>query len=159
MQASNNDFIVIKKCIKNNNLGLIFDVDHKHADEQSESANEERKRTAMIIKEQRLRQKLLSGKAEQDLRQLTLDHQEKIYNYQKQRDELQQALKLEKEQRTALENKTKGQQDKISGMREYFQSKIEKYEQKEASRSEAQEQYNDSHLQAEIDSLSKQHTT
>jgi hypothetical protein len=157
MQASNNDFIVIKKCIQNNNLGLVFNVDHKKEDEQSKSANEERKRTAMIIKEQRLRQKLLSGKAEQDLRQLTLDHQESIYKYQKQCDELQQVLKHEKEQRILLEEKTKGQQEKIAGMREYFESKLKKYEQKEAAWSEQQEQYSESNLQVEMDRVSKQY--
>jgi hypothetical protein len=37
----------------------------------------------MIIKEQRLRQKLLAAKADQDVRQLNLDHQESTYNYKK----------------------------------------------------------------------------
>jgi hypothetical protein len=157
MQAANNDFIVIKKCIQSNTLGLMFDVDYKKDDEQSESMNEERTRTAMIIKEQRLRQKLLSGKAEQDLRQLNLDHQESIYNYQKKCDELQQALKHEREQRVVLEDTSKGQLDKITGMREYFESKLEKYQQNEVSQSELLSEYYDSQVQVEFDSLAKRH--
>ncbi len=160
MQATANDFHAIKKSIKNNNLGIIFNVDSsiEESDEVSESLAEERTRTAMIIKEQRLRQKLLSTKAEQDMRQLNLDHQQRIYEYQQKFNELQQELEQEKQQRIELEEKSKGQSDKIDGMREYFEAKLEKYQQNEDSvQAEALKEYYDTELAAESDRLASEY--
>lgn len=157
MQAANNDFQTIKKSIKNNNLGIVFDVDPNEDVVQSEAINQERTRTALIIKEQRLRQKLLSAKAKQDIRQLNLNNQEKMYNNQQKFDELEQALKNEKTQRVDLEDKSKGQLDKISGMREYFEAKLEKYQQNEDSQSNGIKEDYDSRLEVESDRLAKEH--
>jgi hypothetical protein len=158
MQAANNDFIAIKKCIYINNLGLSFNVDCKASVDPSESMNEERTRTAMIIKEQRLRQKLLAAKADQDVRQLNLDHQESTYNYKKKCDKLELALTNEKHKRTELEHKSKGQLDKIAGMREYFDAKLEQYQQNEDYPSDALREDYDSQLHAESARLTKQYT-
>lgn len=53
IQAANNDFMSIKKCLQVNKLGLVFNAVDKANIDQSESMNKERTRTAMIIKEQR----------------------------------------------------------------------------------------------------------
>lgn len=157
MQATNNNFHAIKKSIKNNNLGIIFNVNYNEIDDSSESIDRERTRTAMVIKEQRLRQKLLSAKAEQDIRQLNLDHQERIYNNQQKFDELEQALKNEKEQCVDLEKKSKGQSDKIDGMREYFEAKLEKHQQDESSQSDVLQEHYDAQLTLESDRLAKEY--
>jgi len=160
MQATNNDFHTIKKAIKNNKLGIIFNVDSAAYDEyeQSEPLDEERTRTARIIKEQRLRQKLLLTKAEQDIRQLNLDHQQRIYDYQQKYDELQQVFEQEKQQRIELEEKSKGQADKIEGMREYFEAKLEKrQENEEAVNTEALKEYYNTELAAESDRLADEY--
>jgi hypothetical protein len=157
MKAANNDFETIKKSIKNNSLGIFFDVDPNSGGVQSEAINQERSRTALIIKEQRLRQKLLSAKAQQDIRQLNLNNQEKMYNSQQKFDELEQALKNEKTQRVDLEDKSKGQLDKISGMRDYFEAKLEKYQQSEGSQSDVLKVDYDSRLEFESDRLAKEY--
>lgn len=160
MQATNNDFHTIKKSIKNNRLGIVFNTDSIVDEEYEEtgSFDEERTRTARIIKEQRLRQKLLLTKAEQDIRQLNLDHQQKIYDYQQRYDELQQAFEQEKQQRIDLEEKSKGQSDKIEGMREYFEVKLEKYQQNEDSaHTEALKEYYSTELAAESDRLASEY--
>ncbi|MFT6389452.1 MAG: hypothetical protein ACJAUP_002845 [Cellvibrionaceae bacterium] len=157
MQAANNDFITIKKCLQVNNLGLVFNAVHKASVDQSESMYEERTRTAMMIKEQRLRQKLFAAKADQDLRQLNLDHQESTYNYKKKCDELELALKNERHKRTQLENKSKGQLDKIAGMREYFNAKLKQYQQNKDYQSDALREDYDAQFQVESAKLAKRH--
>jgi hypothetical protein len=80
-----------------------------------------------------------------------------MYNSQQKFDELEQALKNEKTQRVDLEDKSKGQLDKISGMRDYFEAKLEKYQQSEGSQSDVLKEDYDSRLEVESDRLAKEY--
>lgn len=130
MEATCNDFLVIKKAIKNNRLGLVFTEDHElsnHAqldNSDSDSHDDERTRAAILIKEQRLKYKLAVNKSQQDMRQLSLDHQHRILEYQQQLQELQYKLNLQDAENENIKEQLITQQDKLSGMREYYENKL-----------------------------------
>ena len=123
MQASLNDIIQIKKAIKNNSLGLIFEKKLEVAN--GDDYNHERIRAALLIKEQRLKQKLLSTKANQDIRQLSLDHQERVLVYQQELNNYQQQLNEQGSLNLELKETITGQNDKLAGIREYYENKIQ----------------------------------
>lgn len=124
MEAGLNHFHSIKKSIRNNYLGLIF----KNANEASlsieDGSEDERTRTASIIKEQRLRHRLMATKAEQDMRQLNLGHQERVLAYQQQLSEYQQQLNDEKTLSLELKETLANQAENMNLMRDYFESKL-----------------------------------
>ncbi|MGH1438699.1 MAG: hypothetical protein ACRBBR_01200 [Cellvibrionaceae bacterium] len=133
MQASLNDIVLIKKMIKNNSLGLVFEKKVEESDD--DRFNHERIRAALLIKEQRLKQKLLSTKADQDMRQLSLDHQERVLAYQQELNSYQQQLNEQRSLNLELKETIAGQNDKISGMRDYFESKIQSAQEKGSDKS------------------------
>ncbi len=155
MQASLNDFIPIKKSIKNNSLGIVF----KKKDEGSTDNryNEERTRAALLIKEQRLRQRLLSTKAEQDMRQLSLDHQERLIAYQQQLNDYQQQLNEQRALNLELKETIAGQTDKIAGMREYFEIKLKQAEQTDSHQVEELKEHYESEMILQLDSVVTEH--
>ena len=144
-EASHNDFHQIKKSIKNNKLGVFVQPQNNKGGSTGDSAGNstvdsdkqgldlaadidvggERTRTATLIKEQRLKHKLLLARVEQDKRQLSLDHQERILAYQQQLNDYQQQLSEQMALNVSLQEKVSGQADKIEGMREYFEAKLQ----------------------------------
>ncbi|MGH1485957.1 MAG: sodium:proton antiporter [Cellvibrionaceae bacterium] len=154
MQAPKNDFLLIKKMIKNNSLGLVF----KKKEETSQELNEvdryhdERTRAALIIKEQRLRHKLLNTKAEQDKRQLSLDHQERLLAYQQQLNEYQQELNEQKAINLELRETISGQADKLEGLRDYFESKLQLAQDNDEDEIEALKEHYESEMLLRVES-------
>ncbi|MFT6386777.1 MAG: hypothetical protein ACJAUP_000145 [Cellvibrionaceae bacterium] len=155
MQASLNDVVQIKKTIKNNTLGLIFEK--KPEVRSDDDYSHERTRAALLIKEQRLKQKLLSTKANQDMRQLSLDHQERVLAYQQQLNQYQQQLNEQGSLNLELKETIVGQNDKLAGMREYFESKIQLAQQNGNEESDdevgALEAHYESEMLLQIDSV------
>lgn len=126
MEASKNDFVAIKKTIKNNSLGLVFNKRHQANNGfEDDHYAEERTRAALLIKEQRLRHKLLSTKAQQDMRQLSLDHQERLLAYQQQLTDYQQQLNDQRALNLELHESLATQTSKMEGIRDYYESKLQ----------------------------------
>jgi hypothetical protein len=152
MQSANNDFALIKKTIKNNSLGLIFrKKDEVLGGDDSRYAHE-RTRAALLIKEQRLRHKLLATKAQQDVRQLNLDHQERVLAYQQQLNDYQQQLNEQRTINLELKETIAAQADKMAGIREYFESKLEQVQQTESSELETLKEYYESEILLQVES-------
>lgn len=151
MQASLNDIVSIKKAIKNNALGLVFE---KKLEEKSDDHySEERTRAALLIREQRLKQKLLATKADQDMRQLSLDHQERVLAYQQQLNEYQQQLNEQRALNLELKETIAGQNDKIAGIREYFESKIQTAQQADKGEIAALQEHYQSEILLQIEAV------
>jgi predicted transposase YbfD/YdcC len=145
METTLNDFVSIKKALKNNNLGLVFKKAVED-DAGTDKYNEERTRAALMIKEQRLRNKLLTTKSEQDKRQLALDHQERVLAYQQQINDYQQQLNEQRALNLELKENLATQSNNIAGMRDYFESKIESLQSHENGHIESIRE----HYQAEL---------
>lgn len=155
MQASKNDFVMLKKHIRNNALGLVFE---KRLEQNSDSRyDQERTRAALLIKEQRLKQKLLSAKADQDMRQMDLNHQEKVLAYQRQLNEYQQQLNELRSLNLELKEMLAGQSDKINGMREYYEHKLQLALQNDNSEQQALEEHYESELLLQAEALAAEY--
>jgi len=135
MDAHSNNFFQIKKAIKNNELGFSFNEEDEHregadptADAQHSTENvhfdEERRRAALLIKEQRLKYKLVVNKAEQDKRQLRLDHQEQLLTYQQQLHQLEKQYAISQERVSALSDELSLLEQKSDGVRAYYENKL-----------------------------------
>lgn len=135
MDAHCNNFVQIKKAIKNNELGFSFHEDDElreganpETQSQNQAANshfdEERTRAALLIKEQRLKYKLIVNKAEQDKRQLRLDHQEQLLSYQQQLHQIEKQYADSLEQVAALSDELSLLEQKNDGIRDYYENKI-----------------------------------
>lgn len=133
MDAQSNDFKQIKKIIKNNQLGFVFNKEDEVresgviADEAPDQANNnenERTKIALLLKEQRLKYKLAVNKAEQDKRQLRLDHQELLLNYQQRLHELEQAYNESQSKVDSLSSELRSSEQKADGMRAYYENKL-----------------------------------
>jgi len=134
MDPQSNDFVQIKKAIKNNELGFIFNQEDQVEDtvltqdsERSEvesSFHEERTRAALLIKEQRLKYKLLVNKAEQDKRQLRLNHQENVLNYQQKLHAIEKQNESAQAQIATLTQELELLEQKTAGVRAYYENKL-----------------------------------
>ena len=152
----------IGKTLKSNKLGLFFNKKDKVlADDIPNGLNDGSKRsvTAANIKEQIVKYELLSAKAEQDKRQLSLDYQERILVYQQQVNDYQQQLddcKQRLDEQVALnltlEERMSGQADKIQGMREYFESKLQVLQSASESEIQALRDHYESELLLQVES-------
>jgi len=152
MKSGLNDFITIKKSIKNNNLSLLFKVEPKSSaglsEEFSESLERIRVRSARKIKEYRLRMVLLESKSKKEMHNLMLEHQQRLdaskNDYEAQIRELTNSNEHLKEDIV-------GQADKITGMREYFEGKLKIAQDNEQSGLEAMRAYYEAELDAQLD--------
>ena len=135
MDAHANNFVQIKKAIKNNELGFSFNQEDEMrekaklaGDVKNQAPNiqfdEERTRAALLIKEQRLKYKLVVNKAEQDKRQLRLDHQEQLLTYQQQLQHLEKLCAESNEQVSALSEELSLLEQKSDGVRAYYENKL-----------------------------------
>ncbi len=164
MQATLNDFALIKKVIKSNVLGLIFDKKHEEPaapvsapveaqHSQQHYDREERTRAALLLKEQRLKQKLLSAKAEQEMRKLSLDHQERILSYQQQINDYQQQINEQRTLNLQLKETIAGQNDKISGMRDYLENKIQAAQENDSLEIDALREHYEGEMLLQVESI------
>jgi hypothetical protein len=151
MEMGKNDFISIKKALKINNLGLVFKKEPEQDNSQSKY-NEERTKAALMIKEQRLRNKLLTTKAEQDKRQLNLDYQERELEYQRQLNDFQSQLNEERALNLQLKETLSTHEGNISGMREYFENKIASLQENENNHLEVLKDHYESELTLRVES-------
>ena len=157
MRAGSNDFVLIKKCITRNDLGFVFNegdevreadsVEPNTSDDITKPAfDEERRRAALLIKEQRLKYKLAVNKAEQDKRQLRLDHQEQIFDYQQKLQQLEQQYAASQAQISALTEDLESLEQKNEGVRAYYEHKLSKLSSTEQNDLDALKEYYESEL-------------
>ncbi len=134
-------FGTIRKVIKANRLGLEFRVSSHDGDEQEMSRiqqqlntsskiqenyeKEFRKHVAQLIKEQRFRAKTIANESEKALEELKKEHFGRLEEYRSRLEEKEKLLQEEKQKNQALKDTIDGQADKITGLREYFEHKLD----------------------------------
>lgn len=154
MTPGANNFVLLKKTVKANRLGLPFreatpqvsaqpattkQVDSGRLDAAStreienrvsqrlrrQFEQEFRDHMARLLKEQRLRIATLNSKRKHEIQQLQLAHQQRLQEYRHQFDKRQQELQLQVRRNRELKETVEGQAKKMEGLREYFEGKLE----------------------------------
>lgn len=139
-----NHFSAIKKTVKRNNLHLSFaeqiptlspdneisasavnrDATGDSSDAVKEVEARWRKRTAQTIKEARLKVTALQEQAQETLDRLSSDHRQDLNVLEAQIQDLQASLRSEHKERSELEALNQQQEQKLKGLREYFEHKL-----------------------------------
>lgn len=178
MKTGSNDFVLLKKYIKSNRLGLPFvEVVQPEVKEtpavaatiapnkavtkelekrltqklRREFEQEFRDHMAQLLKEQRLRVLTLNSKKQQELQQLQQEHQHRIQEYRGRMTQQQQDLQLQKELNRELKEKIEGQAKKIEGVREYYEHKLKSAQLDEGAQLQALKNNYDAELQAKVE--------
>lgn len=145
MQPGCNSFVLMRKALKQNRLGLTFKTPiappvaqetHERKQEQQLQQQDMQKklherysqqlrdRLAQIIKEQRLRITTLVNIQKSKIQTLQQEHQRRLQQYQQQLQTQQQANRELEERSRSLKESLQLQEQKIEGVREYFTHKL-----------------------------------
>lgn len=144
MSPGNNHFTQLRKLIKRNRLAIVIKQPEKEAQStSSESAldasavevlgaeirqqyeKELRLRVAQHLKEQRLRASTLISQHKQAMQALQLEHHKRLDGVNREYGNLKKLLDEEKKLNEQLKETIKGQANKLEGMREYFEHKVQ----------------------------------
>lgn len=162
MQPGCNSFVLMRKAVKENRLGLIFktadadkaaaaDAEQRAHDRKREQkvqekiqqkihqhyAQELRNRLAQVLKEQRLRIATLVNLQKTKIQSLQQEHQKRLQHYQTEFLSLQQQNKELSENNLVLQESLDVQIQKLEGVREYFTHKLKLAQQDESSQIQA----------------------
>ncbi len=146
MEPGSNSFVLLRKAVARNGLGLIFKLPPESADAQDTETDARiskklharysqalRDRLAQVIKEQRLRITTLANLHKAKFRSLQQEHQQRLEQYQQQLL-IQQRQYAELEERNrSLRDNLELQAQKVEGIREYFTHKLKAAQSDESS--------------------------
>lgn len=154
MTPGANSFVLLKKTIKSNRLGLPFrevtpqappvavpvtgrsaasspddstrrEIETRVSQQLRRQFEQEfRDHMARLLKEQRLRITTLNSKRKQEIQQLQLSHQQRLQEYRSLLEKKQQEMELQVRRNRELKQSIEGQATKIEGLREYFEGKL-----------------------------------
>lgn len=151
MSPGRNTFLLLRKTINNNRLGLPYREPEKDppmladqvevASAMKEAREKEiearlgqqlrrqfqqefRDHMARLLKEQRLRILTLNSRRKQEIQQLQLTHQQRLQEYRYQLEKRQRDLQLLQRRNEELKETVEGQATKMEGLREYFEHKL-----------------------------------
>ncbi|UTF60719.1 hypothetical protein [Gilvimarinus sp. DA14] len=164
MEPGRNSFVLMKKAIAANRLGLVFPRSEREAetesapDQQNLRANLEREfattmrtRLAHTLKEQRLRINTLKNRMALKLDGLKREHQIRLDNYQQRLDHADEAVKHASSRIQELEHELALKDGKIEGLREYYEHKLRALQQDGGAEIEALEAGFAEQLQAKLE--------
>ncbi len=177
MSPGANNFVLLKKAIRTNRLGLAVDKVNspapavKAAEEpaapkgpsqaeltaqisqqlRSEIEQEFRDHMAHLLKEQRLRIMTLDSKRKQEFQQAQLEHQQRLQDYRERCHELETQLAQQQQRNLELKETIESQAGKITGLREYFEHKVASLEQGGSAELEAMQENFTMELDARVE--------
>lgn len=146
MQAKSSHFIQIKKALKRNRLGVHFkqtdtgddrdrgsgvsagDVKQLQATLSKQYEKELRDQMAQLLKDQRLQIATMNSDKDSAVKEVRLDYAHKLEALQQQLRERELALADVQQRNVELKNTIDGQVQKIEGLREYFEHKLQRYQ-------------------------------
>ena len=164
-------FGVIKRVIAANRLGIQFkepegeeaEAEEMRQREQSldvklrkEYEKEFRNHMAQLLKEQRLRAKTITNENEKALDELKKEHNARLNDFRVRIDEKDRLLEEERQRNQILKETIDGQADKIRGLREYFEHKLDKAHGQEADQLANLKENFDAELAATVESETKE---
>lgn len=163
MQPGCNSFVLMRKSLKQNRLGLVFKtpvvepvlldnrVHERHEEQQLQQkklqkklherySQELRDRLAQVIKEQRLRITTLANIQKSKIQALQQEHQQRLQHYQQQLQLTKQQQQEFEEASQTLTEKLALQEQKIEGIREYFTHKLKAAQTSESGQLQAMQE-------------------
>ncbi|WP_049721695.1 hypothetical protein [Gilvimarinus polysaccharolyticus] len=169
MDPGRNSFVLMKKAVASNVLGLIFPeaepepnvtAANNNASElaaselkaalEREYAQTMRTRLAHTLKEQRLHINTIRSHMRLKLDELKRDHQERIGEYQQAFNAQAQQLADLQRDNQALQQRLNMQEDKYGGLREYYEHKLSTAQLDESSQVRELEQEFDARIEAAV---------
>ncbi|WP_041523280.1 hypothetical protein [Gilvimarinus agarilyticus] len=152
MEPGRNSFVLMKKAVANNTLGLIFPepdpepeglntggmatelaASELKAALEREYAQAMRTRLAHTLKEQRLHINTVRSRMNLKIDELKRDHQERIAEYQQALETQSQNISRLENDNTQLQQQLAMQESRLNGLREYYQHKLNSAQLDEAS--------------------------
>lgn len=143
MQPKSSHFNQIKKALKRNRLGVHFKTTAAGDGRPSANAEQDtqqlearlakqyqkdlRDQMAQLLKDQRLRIATMSSDKDNALRELRLEYAHKLEALQQHLVEREKQLQESQRRNSELQNTVDGQVQKIEGLREYFEHKLQRY--------------------------------
>lgn len=144
MRPGCNSFVLMRKSLKQNRLGLVFksltintapsaasaltlnQQQHEHLEKKLHErySQELRDRLAQVIKEQRLRITTFANIQKDKTRTLQQEHQQRLQHYQQQLQMSHEQVEVQTKLLADLEDKLLLQEQKLEGVREYFTHKL-----------------------------------
>ncbi|GAB1257223.1 hypothetical protein NBRC116494_17250 [Aurantivibrio plasticivorans] len=178
MTPGANTFVLLKKVIKHNRLGLSyvepveppsapiapssaqFSVSHEDARAIEQRVSKQLKRKleqefrdhmARLLKEQRLRILTLNSKRQQEVHQLQLQHQTRLADLREQINAAEKETLLQIQRNSELKEIVDGQASKIEGLREYYEHKLKSVESGGSAELQAMKEGIEAEVQAKVE--------
>ncbi|WP_020209638.1 hypothetical protein [Gilvimarinus chinensis] len=164
MEPGRNSFVLMKKAVAANRLGLVFpkadkpvEPEHGLVDQQlretleREYARTMRTRLAHTLREQRLRINTLKSRMALKLDGLKREHQVRLDGYQQRIDQAEEAVKHLDGRIHELEHELALKDGKIEGLREYYEHKLKSLQHDGGAEIEALEAGFAEQLQAKLE--------
>lgn len=157
LTSGSNSFSLIKKRIQKNTLGLVFAEEEGSPSKepaipsglneatfnqlQQRQKEELKHLERRLQKEHRLQQASLKNQHKLQLMELKQQHQKRLESYREQMQSLKQQLLQSDQRNQSLKQTIDGQADKMVGLREYFEHKLNEARHGEAAELQGLKQY------------------
>ncbi|VUD48815.1 hypothetical protein TDB9533_01309 [Thalassocella blandensis] len=171
LRSGKGEFKGIAEAVKRNRVGIMFrdpDPEQLRQEKEAEEARqimeksiamrlrnkmdqEFRDHMAQVIKEQRLRTQTILNDKERYIRDLKVQQNARVEDYRTMLEEQKRMLEQERERNAALKETIEGQAQKIQGLREYFEVKLEKAEGSEQDQLEQLKQNYEMEMDAHVE--------
>ncbi len=146
MRAGNNHFALLKKAVARNRLGLDFrpgesgktatgsgQLEQKISQQLRRQYEKSfRDHMAQLLKEQRLRATTLMAEKDKAVDKLKREYNQRVEKLRLELAEREREAAEARERNSKLKEAVQGQADKIQGLREYFEHKLEKVQGEES---------------------------
>lgn len=171
MRNGKGEFKAIADAVKRNRVGIMFrepDPEQARQEKEAEEARqimeksiamrlhnkldqEFRDRMAQVIKEQRFRTQTILNDKERFIHDLKVQQNSRIEDYRVMLEEQKSMLQQERERNAMLKETIEGQAQKIQGLREYFELKLEKAEGSETDQLQQLKENYELEMQAHVE--------
>lgn len=180
MSPGSNHFVLLKKTVTANRLGLKFDAAStaearaekvkQHKKDKQKDAEKTRRITqelaqkmrgkfeqefrdhmARMLKEQRLRILTLNSKRKQEVQQIQLRHQNRVEEYRHQIRKFQETLEQQLNRNKKLKETIDSQATKMEGLREYFEHKLKNAQLDESAQLKAMKKNFEAEVAAKVE--------
>ena len=172
IRGGKGQFGIIKKVVEENRVGIEFrDSEDEESEDhgakmelniqytqqlRKEYETEFRNHMAQLLKDQRLRARMIESDKKKEIEYLKKEHNARLNEFRARIDEKDRLLEEESQRNEILKSTIDGQAEKIRGLREYFEHKLERSQGNEEEQLIALKQNFDVELAATLESETKE---
>ena len=171
MSAGKGEFQTIKKAVERNKLALRYEepeeeeIDHESVPMLEPEMNrkmrdeymlEFRRHMAQVIKEQRFRSNTILNEKNEAIEEVKREYNARLEDYRLQVEEQEKQLGEERALNQSLKDTVDGQAEKIAGLREYFEVKLEQAQGNETEVFSQLKENHEAEMSANIEAATKE---